>query len=458
MSDNQAALGTVSRSISFREATWFWWQLGLISFGGPAAQLALMHTELVERRQWLSERRFLHALNYAMVLPGPEAQQLATYIGWLMHGVPGGLVAGSLFILPSLVLLLVLSSIYAFWGQLPLLAAVFWALKPTVTAIVLQAAWRLGQRTLHNGVLGAIALAAFVGLTLLKLPFPALIGTAALVGWLGARLRPELFRSANSHKPGAHSNGGAPLVSAAIHGDDTPTPVHAHFSRRALALTLLAGGLALAVPLALITLLNGWDGVLATMGRFFSRVALVSFGGAYAVLPYVTEEAVNHFHWLTASQVIDGLALGETTPGPLIMVVTFVGYMGGWNTPVFGATGSWVAALAAALTVTWFTFLPSFVFILAGGPLVEASREDIRLGGPLTAITAAVVGVILNLAVFFAAHVLWPNGSDGSFELLPLIVMCAASWALLRWRWSVPRLIVVAALIGIIRLALQQLL
>ncbi len=445
----------MSRGVSFGEASRFWLQLGLISFGGPAGQVALMHTELVDRRRWLSERRFLHALNYAMLLPGPEAQQLATYIGWLMHGIPGGLVAGSLFILPSLVLLIALATVYAIWGTVPVLAAVFWALKPAVTAIVLQAAWRLGQRTLHNGVLIAIAVAAFVGLTLLKLPFPALIGAAALVGWLGGRLRPELFRSKQGHGPRVD---GIEASADAVHGDDTATPAHARFSRRALALTLLAGGLALAVPLALLSALNGWNGVLATMARFFTQVALVSFGGAYAVLPYVSEVAVNQFQWLSAPQMIDGLALGETTPGPLIMVVTFVGFMGGWSTPVFGASGSWPAAVAAALTATWFTFLPSFVFILAGGPLVEASRENLRLGGALTAITAAVVGVIVNLAVFFAGHVLWPAGAAGPFDGLALAVLVAASWALLRWRWSVLKVIGAAALIGLLKLLLESLL
>ena len=441
----------MSQPVSFRDASRFWLKLGFISFGGPAGQVALMHSELVDRRRWLSERRFLHALNYGMVLPGPEAQQVATYIGWLMHGVPGGLVAGSLFILPSLVLLIALSTVYALWGQLPALEAVFWALKPAVTAIVLQAAWRVGQRTLHNGVLIAIAVAAFVGLTLVKLPYPLLIGLAALVGWLGGRLRPDLFRSNKGHGSADDGSDGD-----AIHGDDTPTPAHARFSKRKLALTLLAAGLALGLPLAVLSAWNGWNGVLPTMARFFTQVALVSFGGAYAVLPYVTQAAVEQFQWLSAGQMIDGLALGETTPGPLIMVVTFVGFMGGWNTPVFGATGSWPAAAAAALTVTWFTFLPSFVFILAGGPLVEASRDDIRLGGPLTAITAAVVGVIVNLAVFFAGHVLWPAGAGGPFDALALAVLVAASWVLLRWKWSVLQVIGAAALVGIARLTIQS--
>ncbi len=462
-SDPGFALPRVREGVSFSQAARYWLELGLISFGGPAGQVALMHTELVERRRWLSERRFLHALNYAMVLPGPEAQQLATYIGWLMHGIPGGLVAGTLFILPSLLLLIALASLYALWGQLPLLSSVFWALKPAVTAIVVQAAWRVGRRTLRNGVLIAIAAGALLGLSLLQLPFPALIGAAAAIGWIGSRVRPELFRAGKGHGPAAAANPAEPSAVASgqpddgpLHGDATPTPAHARFDRRSLALTLLAGGLALALPLAMLTAWNGWQGVLPTMARFFSRAALVSFGGAYAVLPYVTDAAVNHFHWLSAAEMIDGLALGETTPGPLIMVLTFVGFMGGWNLPVFGATGSWPAALAAALTATWFTFLPSFVFILAGGPLVEASREDLRLEGPLTAITAAVVGVIVSLALFFAGHVLWPDGGGGRFDPMALLLMLAATWVLLVWRWPVLRVIGIAALIGALASPLRR--
>ena len=458
--------------MAFAEAARYWLELGLISFGGPAGQVALMHSEVVERRRWLSERRFLHALNYAMVLPGPEAQQLATYIGWLLHGIPGALVAGSLLILPSLLLLLLLSAVYAIWGQLPLLVSVFWALKPAVTAIVIQAAWRLGRRTLHNPVLLALAVLAFAGLTLLRLPFPVILSTAALLGWLGGRWRPQLFSPPRrtSHAPSAAPGQGTSTSTAhtplaerpPLHGDDTPTPAHARFDRRRLALILLAGLAALALPLALVSGIGGWDGLLATMARFFSRVAVFSFGGAYAVLPYVAQGAVEQHQWLGATQMIDGLALGETTPGPLIMVVTFVGFMGGWNTAApslgAGAATSFAAAAAAlplavlaALTVTWFTFLPSFLFILVGGPLVEASREDIRLSGPLTAITAAVVGVIANLAVFFAGHVLWPDGAGGGFYPAALALMAAAAVALLRWRWPVLRLILTAALIGACR-------
>ncbi|MFN9932993.1 MAG: chromate efflux transporter [Cyanobacteriota bacterium] len=431
--------------VTLAEAARFWARLGWVSFGGPAGQIALLHGELVQRRRWLSERRFLHALNYCMVLPGPEATQLATYLGWLMHGVPGGLVAGGLFLLPSVLVLLSLASIYALWGQLPLLTAVFWALKPAVLAIVLQAAWRLGRRTLHTPLLVAIALAALLGLSLLHLPYPLLLAGAALLGALAARHRPHWLRPVSPGEARAAAAGAPP--SPALHDNRTPPPPHARFSRRGLALALLAGGLALGVPLAALGLAEGWNGLLATMARFFSKVALLSFGGAYAVLPYVARGAVEEFGWLSAAQMVDGLALGETTPGPLIMVVAFVGFMGDWH-----EGGTLLRALAAGLVVVWFTFLPTFVFILAGAPLVEASREDLRLDGPLTAITAVVVGVIVSLALFFAGPVLLPHGhvDAGAFALL------LASLGLLLGRgWSVLTLIGAAALVGLLRAGLQ---
>ena len=406
---------------SLATAARFWLRLGLVSFGGPAGQIALLHAELVERRRWLSERRFLHALNYCMLLPGPEATQLATYLGWLMHGLGGALIAGGLFLLPSVVVLLSLSAIYALWGQLPVLAAVFWALKPAVLGIVLQAAWRLGRRTLHNPALVLIAATACLALAVGRVPYPALIIATALVGWIGGRLRPALFRAPARASATASATADATADAppeAALHSDETPTPAHARFSPRRLALTLLGGGMALGLPLALLTLAGGWNGQLATMARFFTKVALVSFGGAYAVLPYVAQGAVETFGWLDAGQMVDGLALGETTPGPLIMVVAFVGFMGGWN-----GSGTLSAGVVAALVVVWFTFLPSFLFILAGGPLVEATREDLRVGAPLTAITAAVVGVILSLALYLAGPALAPNGAvDGG----AVVVLLAA--------------------------------
>lgn len=447
--------------IPFRSAARYWLQLGFTSFGGPAGQVATIYSELVERRRWLSERRYLHALNYCMLLPGPEATQLAAYIGWLMHGTWGALVAGSLFVLPGVAVLLGLSTVYVLYGQLPLLAAVFWALKPAVVAIVLQAAWRVGKRTLHTPALRLIALAAFLGLSLLQLPYPLIVVGAATCGTLLGRWRPALVAKAGAAAPSPGGTAAGPAGQAppaALHDDHTPTPAHGRFSRRRLAVTLLVSGLGLALPLALLSWADGWNGVLASMARFFTQVALLSFGGAYAVLPYVAQGAVEHYQWLSAAQMVDGLALGETTPGPLILVVAFVGFLGGWHGTVLGlAPGSWWGAAAAALTVVWFTFLPSFSFILAGAPLVEASRNDLRLGAPLTAITAAVVGVIASLAVAFSGPVLWPEARAG-LDWGALAILVAAALALLRWRWRVMPLIGVAAGVGVARWLLGLLL
>jgi chromate transporter len=437
--------------VRLADASRFWLKLGLVSFGGPAGQIALLHRELVEERRWLSERRYLHALNYCMLLPGPEATQLATYLGWLMHGTAGGLIAGGLFLAPSVLVLTALATGYAIWGQLPLLASVFALLKPAVLAIVLVAAWRLGRRTLHTPLLLAIAAAAFLALAVLRLPYPLVVIGAAATGLAVGRWRPALLFAASRSSQSTQTAAAAiePPGPQPIHGDDTPTPAHGRFSRRSAALSLLAWGLATLAPLALLTLTGGWSGTLALMARFFTRVALLSFGGAYAVLPYVAQGAVEQFGWLSASQMLDGLALGETTPGPLIMVVAFVGFMGGWNQGLgagLGA-GSWPIALAATLVTVWFTFLPSFGFILAGAPLVEASRDDLRLGAPLTAITAAVVGVIASLAVFFAGPVLWP---DSAFNPWALLVLAAALFSQLRLGWSVLQLIAATAGAGIL--------
>lgn len=317
----------MSRSVSLAEASRFWLQLGVVSFGGPAGQISLLHRELVERRRWLSEQRYLHALNYCMLLPGPEAMQLATYLGWLMHGIPGGLIAGGLFVLPSVFVLTALSFVYALWGQLPLLVTVFAVLKPAVLAIVVMAAWRIGSRTLRTPLLVGLAIAGFLALTLLKLPYPLLVITAGLIGLLTARWRPSLLLVNKPH--GAGTNSAGQDQTGALHDDYSASPDHARFSRRRLAVTLLVWALATLVPLAALASFGGWNGILSLMGRFFTRVALLSFGGAYAVLPYVAQGAVEQFHWLSASQMLDGMALGETTPGPLIMVVAFVGFMGG---------------------------------------------------------------------------------------------------------------------------------
>jgi chromate transporter len=439
------------RAVGLGEASRFWFQLGWVSFGGPAGQIALLHRELVERRRWLSEQRYLHALNYCMLLPGPEAMQLATYLGWLMHGVPGGLIAGGLFVIPSVFVLTALASIYALWGQLPLLVSVFAVLKPAVLAIVVMAAWRIGRRTLHTPLLVGLAIAGFLALTLFKLPYPLLVITAGLIGLLTARWRPSLLVASKPH--GAGSSNARPDQPAALHDDHSASPDHARFSKRRLAVTLLVWALATLVPLAALANVGGWNGILALMGRFFTRVALLSFGGAYAVLPYVAQGAVEQFNWLSASQMLDGLALGETTPGPLIMVVAFVGFMGGWNQGLAAGAGNWPLAIAASLVTVWFTFLPSFGFILAGAPLVEASRGDLRFGAPLSAITAVVVGLIASLAVFFAGPVLWPAAA---FNPWALLVVAAALFVQLRLRWSVLQVIGAAAAIGVLMTAFLQ--
>jgi len=427
-------------TVSLAEAARFWLHLGLVSFGGPAGQIAMLHRELVDQRRWISEARFLHALNYCQLLPGPEAIQLATYLGWLLHGTRGGLIAGGLFLLPSVLLLLLLSSLYALWGHLPLLEGIFWALKPAVLAIVIQASWRLGRRTLKGPLQVVIAAAALLGLQALGLPQPLLIALAALSGWIAERLRPGILVAAAPERPAAGLD--------ALHGDDTATPPHARIRPRHLALTLLAGGLAVALPLVALTVVDGWNGTLSTMARFFSRVALVSFGGAYAVLPFVAQGAVERFGWLSAAQMVDGLALGETTPGPLIIVVAFVGVLGGWH-----AAGSLAYALVAGLVVVWFTFLPSFLFILVGGPLVESSRGEARLAGPMQAIGAAVVGMVASLALLFAGPVLWP-GSPGTGLDLAALALLALALMLLFWRrLGVLPLIGGAALVGLARVA-----
>jgi chromate transporter len=435
------------QAVSFWEAFPFWLKLGFISFGGPAGQIAIMHTELVERRRWISEKRFLHALNYCMVLPGPEAQQLATYIGWLMHRSWGGIVAGALFVLPSLFILVGLSWIYLAFGSLPVVAGIFYGIKPAVTALVLHAAHRIGSRALKNRWLWAVAAAAFVAIFALQAPFPLIVLGAAVIGHFGGRFAPQVFVVGGGH--GAAKAGYGP----ALIDDDTPTPSHALFNKTRL-LTVLAVGLALwAGAMAVLVARVGLQGALTQMAWFFTKAALLTFGGAYAVLPYVYQGAVDQFHWLTGTQMIDGLALGETTPGPLIMVVAFVGFVGGWTQALFGPDALFLAGAVAASVVTYFTFLPSFIFILAGGPVIETTHGKLKFTAPLTAITAAVVGVILNLALFFAYHVLWPQGFKdgfaGGFDAISALIALGAAVALFRFKLGVMPLLALCAGIGL---------
>ncbi len=444
MMDDRPTMPDSSRpaAVSFRTAFAFWLKLGFISFGGPAGQIAIMHQELVENRRWISERRFLHALNYCMVLPGPEAQQLATYIGWLMHRTWGGIVAGALFVLPSLLILIGLSWIYVAFGNVPLVAGLFYGIKPAVTAIVLQAAHRIGSRALRNNWLWGIAAASFIAIFALDMPFPAIVAAAALLGVAGGRIAPQHFGGSCGHGQAGKSYG------PALIDDDTPPPPHARFRWSRLARVALGGAALWAVPIGLLAATRGWADTLTQMGWFFTKAALLTFGGAYAVLPYVYQGGVEHYGWLSATQMIDGLALGETTPGPLIMVVAFVGFVGGYLKALFGPDALFLAGAAAAMVVTWFTFLPSFVFILAGGPLVESTHGDLKFTAPLTAITAAVVGVILNLALFFGYHVLWPQGLAGPFDAVSALIAAAAAVALLRYRRGVIPVIAACAVVG----------
>jgi len=403
-----------------------------------------MHQELVERKRWISEKRFLHALNYCMVLPGPEAQQLAIYIGWLLHRTQGGIAAGGLFILPSLFILIGLSWTYIAFGHVPVVAGLFYGIKPAVTAIVVQAVHRIGSRALKNLVLWGIAAAAFVAIFAFQAPFPLIVGLAALIGLIGGKLSPATFKTGGGHGSGDKSYG------AALIDDDTPPPAHARFSWWRVT-KVVAVGLALwALPMAGLYLGLGASHPLTQMGLFFSKAALLTFGGAYAVLPYVYQGAVSQFGWVTAPQMIDGLGLGETTPGPLIMVVTFVGFVGGWTKAYLGPGALFLAGAVAATLVTWFTFLPSFLMIFAGAPLIEATHGNIRLTAPLTAITAAVVGVILNLAIFFGYHVLWPKGLAGPFDWVSALIALGAAVALIRFKLNVIVVIPVCAVIGLI--------
>lgn len=415
------------QAVSLAEATRYWLKLGCISFGGPAGQIALMHTELVEKRHWISEQRFLHALNYCMLLPGPEATQLAIYIGWLLHRTRGGIAAGVLFVLPSLLLLIGLSWVYIEFGSLPAIAGILYGIKPAIVAIVLAAAWRIGSRTLKNRWLIAIALLAFLAIAVLQLPFPAIVVAAGIIGAAGGRWLPQQFRIGGAHPEQRKSYG------KALIDDDTPTPPHAVFSRGGL-LRVIGAGLLLGLAgwLTLVWL-AGSHGTLAQIAWFFTKAAMLTFGGAYAVLPYVYQGAVDTFAWVSPAQMMDGLALGETTPGPLIMIVAFVGFIGAWGSAV-GTVPAIAQAIAGACVATFFTFLPSFVFILAGGPIVESTRGNIRLTAPLTAISAAVVGVIVSLAVFFAEHVFETGNALAAWDWVGVGISIVAGLALLRWK------------------------
>jgi chromate transporter len=442
-----------ARHVSFAEAFRFWVRLGFISFGGPAGQIAIMHEELVDRRRWLSNERFLHALNYCMLLPGPEAQQLAIYIGWLMHRTWGGIVAGFFFVFPSIFILLALSGIYVAYGNVPAVAGALSGFKPVVVAIVIEAVVKIGGKALRRKVHHAIAALAFVSIYFLQVPFPLIVLVAALTGFAGIRFLPAVFSAdprnnkTSKHEVESHdiSADDIPLVIS----DDSPSPIDA-IRDRARIFKILAVGLALwLLPFVLIGSWQGWNSLHAQEYRFFTQAALVTFGGAYAVLAYVTQAAADSFGWVVKTQAVDGLALAETTPGPLIMVLQFIGFMAAWNNP--GSMDQTTSAIIGALITTYVTFLPCFLFIFIGAPYIEVLRGNKILTGALSGVTAAVVGVVLNLALVFGAAVIFPSGLAGSIDWFSAATALAAFIALYKFKADVLLVIMIGGLIGLTR-------
>ena len=446
-----------SSRVSFGEAFRFWVKLGFISFGGPAGQIAIMHRELVERRRWLSEERFLHALNYCMLLPGPEAQQLAIYIGWLMHRTPGGIVAGAFFVIPSIFILLALSYVYAAHGNVSAVAGVLSGFKPVVVAIVVEAVLKIGGRALKRWAHVALAAAAFVSIYFLHVPFPLIVLAAAAVGLAGARYMPSTFAAPPKSKEADRKTEGAGRVTEALPlaiDDDAPPPAHT-LPNRARTFKLLAAGLTLwLLPLVALVAWRGWGSLHAQEYRFFTLAALVTFGGAYAVLAYVTQAAAGAYGWITHAQAVDGLALAETTPGPLIMVLQFIGFMAGWNNAQ-GMSQTW-SAVTGALVATYCTFLPCFIFIFVGAPYIEVLRGNKSLTGALNGVTASVVGVILNLALVFGAAVIWPQGFGGGTDWFAAALSAAAFVALYRFKADVLWVVLTGGLIGLGRTLLLR--
>jgi len=421
MPSNTPAPVAAETHVSFSEAVRTWCRVALLSFGGPAGQIAVMHRILVDEKKWINEERFLHALNYCMLLPGPEAQQLAIYIGWLLHRTIGGLVAGILFVLPGAVAILILSILYACYQETSLVQALFYGLKPAVLAVVVEAVFRIGRRVLKNRTMLAVAALAFLGIFFLKIPFPVIVLAAGVIGYFGGRLLPSHFITIKPHGPSSRA--------------DTATPPMHYWSdhvqpslwRAAKVLTI---GLTLWLgPLLAIAALLGTRNVFMDEGLFFSKAAVVTFGGAYAVLAYVAQQAVDRFGWLKAGEMLDGLGMAETTPGPLIMVVQFVGFMGAYRQP--GELPPLVAGVLGSLLTTWVTFVPCFIWIFLGAPYVERLRNNRALSAALSTITAAVVGVILNLAVWFALHVLFSQVAERHLEAVPRLRLLVPDWSTL---------------------------
>lgn len=442
--------------VGFWEAFRTWLKIGLISFGGPAGQIAMMHRILVEEKRWISESRYLHALNYCMLLPGPEAQQLATYVGWLLHRTLGGLVAGILFVLPGAIIILALSVLYAGFRELTVVQAVFFGIKAAVLAVVIEAVLRIGRRALRNSMMYGIAAIAFIAIFFLQVPFPIIVIAAGLIGLAGGKFRPDRFAAAVGH--GTSSTGARSALDAAL--DEGELPHTRPSARQAFAVAATCLVLWFAPIIALAAML-GPAHVFVEEGLFFSKMAVVTFGGAYAVLAYVAQQAVETHGWLAPGEMLDGLGMAETTPGPLIMVVQFVGFMGAYRQP--GALDPMLAGVLGAALTTWVTFVPCFLWIFLGAPYIEALRGNRSLGAALSAITAAVVGVILNLAVWFALHVgfgtvreielagvrlFWPDWATMNWA--SLFLTAAALIAMLRFRVGMLPTLLAAAGLGIL--------
>jgi chromate transporter len=433
--------------VTFREAFLFWLKLGFISFGGPSGQIAIMHQELVEKRRWISEARFLHALNYCMLLPGPEATQLAIYVGWLLHKTWGGIVAGVLFVLPAVFILWGLSYVYVTFGHVPGVAAVFYGLKPAVLAIVVSAVIRIGRKALKNEVMWSLAVLAFVGIFFLKLPFPLIIFVAGVVGLVGGKLWREKFLVFGGHNSKSSSTEQTVIDDAAEAAEHTKPSLVRAIKVCVVCLVLWW------TPVLLVGGWQGWNSALFHEGLFFSKAAMVTFGGAYAVLPYVSQQAVENYHWLEPGQMLDGLGLAETTPGPLIMVLEYVGFLGGWK--FHGDLLPIVAATIGALLTTWVTFVPCFLWIFLGAPHIEQLRGNVKLTTALSAITAAVVGVILNLAVWFGFHVLFPEA--GPVDWFAVAVSLVAFIGIMKWKWDIIPVVIGSGMAGLLyRLVLHS--
>ncbi len=435
--------------MSFGDAFRFWLKLGFISFGGPAGQIAIMHKELVDTRRWLGEERFLHALNYCMLLPGPEAHQLAIYIGWLMHRVWGGIVAGVLFVLPSIFVLLGLSYIYAAYGHIPAIAGVVDGFKPVVVAIVLEALVKIGNRALKRTAHYLIAALAFIAIYFLHVPFPLIVLGAGLLGLAVTRLLPGYLSAPQERTTETKDSSAGELLPLVIE-DDAEPPLHTHPSRSKLIRTFAVGFVLWIVPFVALIMWQGWNTLHVQEYRYFTQAALVTFGGAYAVLAYVTQAVTTDpYNWITPAQAVDGLALAETTPGPLIMVLQFVGFMAGWNNPVAGM-GQTESAVLGGLITTYVTFLPSFLFIFLGAPYIEYLRGNQLLTGALSGITSAIVGVIMNLALVFGFAVIAPNGI-GQISWFLAVMSVVAFVILYRFKIDVLWVVLAGGFIGLIR-------